>query len=668
MKSIKRIVSAALVLLMIALSIPLAVVKPVEAAAMKVYGIDVSKWQGTIDWAKVKAAGVKFVIIRIGTTYGKDGYFETNYTGAKAQGLDVGVYFYGYGTTESSIKSDANKVVGWLNGRTLEYPVYYDLEDNSLVSGYTNTDRTNFCIWFNTVIENNGYMAGVYTGYYWLNNYVNASTLRARYPIWMARYLNSGTDSQDYSNICGMWQYSSKGSCNGISGNLDMNVCYVDYPTYIKTNGLNHYSPTAPTTPQKGYYTVTATSLNIRAGETASSASLGYVYNGDVVAVIGFNTANTWAHIRHNGIEGWCSMTYLTYTKAFPEVSISYDSGEVSAEVPSPVETEPFASVTVSSSVPACGGYSFTHWKLRRTSDSKWQKTDGSWTDNGSASDLRTFSPSATFTIDEFALNSDAKSSETYVFTAEWEYIASIAMAYYTVTTNSSDLMVRSTDSTSGTVLARAPKGSELAVIGFNADASWARVIFNDTIGWSSMTYLTFKEAFGTMTVDYDMNGVPNVSYPSSTHSPFATVTVGGDGIEAEDYVFEYWTLTRESDGKTLCEDGSWASSPAEANKAHFAPGDTIMLNYANLNRSVSNDTYTFTADWSEAEFDGVLGDINGDGLATARDVLFMKKYIAGSISFGDIILKNGDLNKDGMITNIDVSKLKRLIVGNPID
>ena len=196
MKSIKRFLCLTLVFLMLASFVPI-FHTPSDAAAMKIYGIDVSKWQGTIDWAKVKAAGVKFAIIRIGTTQGKDGKFEQNYTAAKAQGIDVGVYFYTYSKTQAANAADAQTVVNWLAGRKLEYPVYFDLEDSSLLSGYTNADRTNFCIAFNTVIENAGYYAGVYTGYYWLNNYVNASTLRARYPIWMARYLNSGTDSQD---------------------------------------------------------------------------------------------------------------------------------------------------------------------------------------------------------------------------------------------------------------------------------------------------------------------------------------------------------------------------------------------------------------------------------------------------------------------------------------
>ena len=659
MKNVKRILSIALILVMLAAALPFSAMRS-EGAAMKIYGIDVSKWQGSIDWAKVKAAGVKFAIIRIGTTQGKDPKFEQNYTGAKAQGIDVGVYFYTYSKTQAANAADAQTVLGWLNGRKLEYPVYFDLEDNSLLSGYTNADRTNFCIAFNTVIENGGYYAGVYTGYYWLNNYVNASTLRSRYPIWMARYLNSGTDSQDYSSLCGMWQYSSKGSVNGISGNVDMNVCYTDYPTYIKNHGLSGYtaSPTEP--PKTGYYSVTASWLNIRAGDSSSYESYGTVPNGTVLAVVGFNAANTWANIRYNGINGWCSLTYLQYKKAFPSVTVKYDPGEVSTSVPANSAPAVFTNYTVSAAVPTFAGYEFTSWKLKRSSDGTWQKTDGTWTADSAAADLKTYAPSSAFAINEYSLNSEA-ASETYTFVAQWNYIAPIRMAYYTVTTNSSPLMVRSTDSTSGTILARAPKGSEVAVIGFNADCSWARVIFEDVVGWGSMTYLTFKENFGNMTVNYDMNGIPNVFCPSAVYSPFETVTVGGDGIEATGYEFQYWVLTRSSDRAVYCSNGTWDPNASEDGFAHFAPNDELYLGYSNLNRTVSDDTYTFLAVWKQI-IKVMIGDVDGDGSLDMKDVRALKQYVAGAEC--TIVLANSDLNGDGSVDLKDVPPLKSIVAG----
>lgn len=661
MKSLKRIVSALIVVTLIASLLPALAFR---ADATKVYGIDVSKWQGTIDWAKVKAAGVKFAIIRIGTSQGKDGKFEANYTAATAQGIDVGIYFYTYSKTKAATESDAQKVLTWLNGRKLEYPVYFDLEDNSLLSGYTNTDRTNFCIWFNTVIENAGYFAGVYTGYYWLNNYVNKATLTQKYAIWMARYLNSGTDSQDYSNLCGMWQYSSKGSVNGISGNVDMNVCYVDYPTIIKTHGFNGYGGsggssgggTTPTVLSTGYYTINTGALNIRQGPGTSYDIVTSYTNGTQVAAVGFNSDYSWANVRCGSTVGWCSAKYLSFVKAFPVINVGYDAGGLNTSVPASSQANIFTNYTVSATAPSYGGYSFLGWNLKRSSDGKWQASDGSWTSDANAS-LKLYAPSSTLSLDESAVNSSA-TIETFTFTAKWEYIAQYQMGYYTVTTNTSPLNIRDMDSTSGGIVAKAPKGSEVAVFGFNSDVSWARVVWGEYSGWCSMTYLTFKEAFGVMTVSYDMNGVEGVFCPSSVCSPFDTFEIGGDGIEAEDYEFTGFTLTRLSDGKTYSSDGSWQSSAANARV--FQPGEEFSLGYANLNRAVQNDTYSFKAGWIRL---AMRGDVNGDGLITAQDMRLLKQYLVGLIGDGDIDMTNADVNSDGDITAKDSRALKDILV-----
>lgn len=659
MRIIKKSACLLIALILVAALIPLSA-PPSSAAAVKIYGIDVSKWQGTnVDWAKVKASGVKFVILRIGTTYGKDSTFESNYTKAKAQGLDVGVYFYNYSKTKATIEQDAASVVSWLAGRQLEYPVYFDLEDNSLLSGYTNTDRTNFCIWFNTVIENAGYYAGVYTGYYWMNNYVNISTLRAKYPIWMARYLNSGTDSQDYSNLCGMWQYSSKGAVNGISGNVDMNVCYTDYPAYVKSHGLNHYSTAAPLT---GYFTVNATALNVRSGGSTDYGVVATIQNGTEVAVTGYNADASWASVRYPGGAGWCKASYLTYRKAFPSIKVRYDGGGLQTTLPAGADCQIFTNYTLSAQRPEVGGYNFLGWNVMRTSDGKWRASSGEWTASVPQSPAL-YAPSSVFALDETNVNSDAQ-TETFVFSASWEYVAPISMAYYTVTTNTSPLMVRSADNTNGTVLARAPKGSEVAVIGFNADCSWARVIFEDTVGWSSMTYLTFKEDFGDMSVVYDMNGVPDVFCQGSVQKPFDTFEVGGEGITAEGYEFLYWTVSRASDGKTLTSDGGWALSPAAENAAHFLPGDSATLSYKHLNREVSSDTYTFCAHWQALLPDVLLGDVNGDGKVNSKDVSLFKRVLAFQESETEIVRANADTNGDGKLNSKDLSQLKRLLAG----
>lgn len=191
---------------------------------MQKKGIDVSKWQGNIDWSKVKNDGIEFAIIRTG--YGmydnqKDPYFETNYKNAKAVGLKIGVYHYSYATNADEAKKEANLVLKWLNRRSLDLPVYFDIEDKS----QQNLDKTtlnNICKAFCDTIEASGYWAGIYSNKYWATGLIDGPTLGKRYTYWIAQYNNKCTYSGPYD----MWQYSSSGKVNGISGNVDMNYLY----------------------------------------------------------------------------------------------------------------------------------------------------------------------------------------------------------------------------------------------------------------------------------------------------------------------------------------------------------------------------------------------------------------------------------------------------------
>lgn len=187
---------------------------------MKRKGIDVSKHQGIIDWKKVKNDGVEFAIIRIG--YGgsapvKDAKFEENYKNARANGLDVGVYIYSYADTLTDAKTEANAVINWLGGRDLELPVYFDIEDKKQ-SILGNTLRTNIVKTFCEMIEGSGYWAGIYANKSWLTSKLNMSELNA-YTVWVAQWANTNTYKGPYA----MWQYTSDGSVNGISGRVDMN-------------------------------------------------------------------------------------------------------------------------------------------------------------------------------------------------------------------------------------------------------------------------------------------------------------------------------------------------------------------------------------------------------------------------------------------------------------
>ncbi len=196
-------------------------------------GIDVSKWQGEIDWDKVKNAGIDFVIIRCGYrgsvtgSLVEDPYFLQNIRGATSSGLKVGVYFFTQALNEVEAVEEASMVVSLLGNYELQYPVFIDTEGAGGEGRADNLDaetRTTVCEAFCRTIENAGFEAGVYASRNWYNNNLNTSELED-YVIWLAEYRSAPL----YQGYYRMWQYTSKGKVDGIEGNVDMNISYMGY-------------------------------------------------------------------------------------------------------------------------------------------------------------------------------------------------------------------------------------------------------------------------------------------------------------------------------------------------------------------------------------------------------------------------------------------------------
>lgn len=191
-------------------------------------GIDVSAWQGTIDWAKVKGQ-IDFAIIKLGnigdnTKFWDDDRFERNYNECVRLGIPVGVYVYSYTNKLSNIEACANETVKYLAGRKLQLPVYIDMEDAEIaVEGKENLTKMIFK--FNEIIEKAGYWAGVYANRNWFDNYLNKEEVKKRFTTWIAHY---GISEDNYRGQYDMMQYTSKGAINGIKGNVDMNNMYRD--------------------------------------------------------------------------------------------------------------------------------------------------------------------------------------------------------------------------------------------------------------------------------------------------------------------------------------------------------------------------------------------------------------------------------------------------------
>lgn len=206
---------------------------------MAYLGCDLSVYQGNVDLEKAKANGIDFVILKSG--YGKESSqvadnFEINYKKAKAAGLPVGCYHYSYATNVNEARQEAEACLSIIRNKTFDYPVFLDLEESKQFdTGKYNVSEMikAFC----SILENAGYFVGLYMSKSQLMSYVSED-VRSRYAIWVAQYNSSCT----YTGQYGMWQYSSTGSVPGIPAAVDMNYCYIDYPSIIKSLGKNGFS------------------------------------------------------------------------------------------------------------------------------------------------------------------------------------------------------------------------------------------------------------------------------------------------------------------------------------------------------------------------------------------------------------------------------------------
>lgn len=204
--------------------------------AVKTYtGIDVSVFQGDIDWDAVKNDGIDFVMLRVGYRgygqkgiMGKDDKFDSNYEGAKKAGLKVGAYFFSQATNESEAREEAAFVLDAVRDCPLDYPIAYDWEfvdnDEARTNGMTSEDITVCAKAFCEAIKSAGKVPVIYfnceTGYF---NYDLPQV--KDYGFWLAEYYDTPSFYYNYK----MWQYSKTGSVDGISGDVDMNISIVDF-------------------------------------------------------------------------------------------------------------------------------------------------------------------------------------------------------------------------------------------------------------------------------------------------------------------------------------------------------------------------------------------------------------------------------------------------------
>ena len=192
---------------------------------MSVKGIDVSEFQGKIDWNKVKSDGIKYAILRCGfgmnITSQDDSYFKYNIEQCEKLGIPFGVYLFSYANRVEKARSEAQHTLRLIKGHKLSLGVWYDIEDNNTSGKVSKEMLTNIINTYCNTIKNEGYCVGVYCSVSWLDNKIE-SQIKNNYPIWVAQYYSKC----EYTGKYVLWQYSSSGKVNGISGNTDMNYLY----------------------------------------------------------------------------------------------------------------------------------------------------------------------------------------------------------------------------------------------------------------------------------------------------------------------------------------------------------------------------------------------------------------------------------------------------------
>ena len=266
--------------------------------------IDVSTWNGNIDWNKVYKSGVRYAMIR--SSFGVenpnqiDNKFVRNITNAVRAGVKCGVYHYSYAQSAFEAKREAEFCLKTIKGYKIDLPVAFDIEDSSQTHLGKDT-LTSIVIAFCDRIKSAGYRPMLYCNPNWLCNYLHKDKLINKYDIWLA---NWGVSAPSYN--CAIWQYSENGSVPGVSGSVDMNWIYKDY---ISTKPATTKPVTKPSNVKKTDYSVKVTAqagLNVRKGAGTNYNIITALKCGTVVTVS--KVSGNWGYVGKYG--GWICLDY----------------------------------------------------------------------------------------------------------------------------------------------------------------------------------------------------------------------------------------------------------------------------------------------------------------------------------------------------------------------
>ncbi len=207
------------------------------------YGIDVSVWQGAIDWEKVAADGMDFAMIRAGYGFyaSNEPNFETNMQGAQENGIACGAYWFCTALNETDAITQAEKFLNTIQGYQFEYPLVLDMETTDQMTTISTSERDAIVTAFCSVLEDAGYYVAIYSSKSYLETMFSYDTLK-NYDVWVAHWTYNSDSRSTYSRTSfGLWQYSDQGSVAGISGDVDLDMSFKNYLSIMKNNHLNGY-------------------------------------------------------------------------------------------------------------------------------------------------------------------------------------------------------------------------------------------------------------------------------------------------------------------------------------------------------------------------------------------------------------------------------------------
>ena len=271
---------------------------------MKEKLIDVSTWNGNIDWDKVYKSGVRYAMIR--SSFGienpnqVDNKFVRNITNAQRAGVKCGIYHYSYAKSAAEAKKEAEFCLKTIKGYKIDLPVAFDIEDSSQ-TGLGRRVCTDMVIAFCDKIKSAGYRPMLYCNPNWLQNYLYKDELLKKYDIWLA---NWGVSSPSYD--CAIWQYSESGSVPGVSGSVDMNWIFKDYTS---TKPATTKPVVKPSNVKKTDYSVKVTAqagLNVRKGAGTNYGIITALKCGTVATVS--KVSGNWGYVGKYG--GWICLDY----------------------------------------------------------------------------------------------------------------------------------------------------------------------------------------------------------------------------------------------------------------------------------------------------------------------------------------------------------------------